>query len=190
MTPAVDRGADHRAGQDYSFSYSSDYGLRYRIMASSSELQSLSAFSDLVDDRSVSFGFGALRAANGAISGAPGRLAGSLSSGANSWRGQGTGAGISSPRKGSVCVLIAPTSPRVSPATRSPQLIRLPRCSRLWRSCGERERQNGCTRVRYAVASAHCGMGAPVRNRKPGVCVRCVDSPCEAPSRKRQVPQV
>ena len=32
------------------------------------------------------------------------------------------------------------------------------------------------------------GWGLPC-NRKPGVCVRCVDSPCEAPSRKRQVPQ-
>ena len=54
-------------------SFNSEYGLRYRIKAwVRASLRSLSAFSDWVDDRSASFGFGALRVADGAISGASG----------------------------------------------------------------------------------------------------------------------
>ena len=88
-----------------------------RVLAS---LLSLSASSDSVDDSSFSrpessaghrsAPFGALWVADGAISGSSGRLAGALSSGGTNsgaswrsrdaaWRGQGTGAGISSARE-------------------------------------------------------------------------------------------
>ena len=77
----------------------------------------------------------------------------------------------------SVCVLvrvIAPTSPRVSPATRSPQLIRLPQCSpSLAQLLREETKKMGCALVRYAVASAQCGMGqAPGAQKESQVCVR------------------
>ena len=88
-----------------------------------------------------------------------------------------------------VCVLvrvIAPTSPRESPATLSPQLMRLPRCSRLRRSCcAERETKwvHAC-----ALCSGECslrdgrrGGGSRCAEVQPSVCVRelitCVEAP-------------
>ena len=86
----------------------------------------------------------------------------------------------------SVCVLvrvIAPTSPRVSPATRSPQLIRLPQCSpSLAQLLREETKKNGvraCT-LCSGECSVRDGAGSRCAERKPSVCVRaCLDSLAE-----------
>ena len=85
-----------------------------------------------------------------------------------------------------VCVLvrvIAPMSPRVSPATRSPQLIRLPQCSpSLAQLLREETKKNGvraCT-LCSGECSVRDGAGSRCAERKPSVCAHaCLDSLAE-----------
>ena len=94
----------------------------------------------------------------------------------------------------SVCVLvrvIAPTSPRVSPATRSPQLMRLPRSSpSLAQLLREETKKMECSRVRD-------GARAPGAQKESQACV-CARACVDALAKRRtaalrycgQVPQV
>ena len=76
----------------------------------------------------------------------------------------------------SVCVLvrvIAPTSPRVSPATRSPQLMRLPRSSPSLAQLLQRDKKNWGALCSGECSQCGMGRGLPVRRKKAKrVCVR------------------
>ena len=77
----------------------------------------------------------------------------------------------------SVCVLvrlIAPASPRVSPATRSPQLMRLRRCSPSLAQllCAERQKKLGCA-MQWRVLTVRGGARAPGAQKESQACV-CV----------------
>ena len=92
----------------------------------------------------------------------------------------------------SVCVLvrvIAPTSPRVSPATRSPQLMRLPRSSPSLAQllCAERQKKLGCA-MQWRVLTVRDGARAPGAQKESQACVcarACVDAPTKRELAKR-----
>lgn len=95
----------------------------------------------------------------------------------------------------SVCVLVRVIAPRVSPATRSPQLMRLPRSSPSLAQLLQRDNKKlGCA-MQWRVLTVRDGARAPGAQSQACVCARaCVDSPAKRRTAALrycgQVPQV